>query len=196
MLRGKEIQAIAARQKVRDTQIEKDYVITWLLWGISKRPLLLESLVFKGGTVLKKAWFPDYRFSEDLDFTLIDAEMSDETLLAEFQAAATSIETGSAIQLELGQLEKHQSGSIAFYVHFVGSLGGKMGSNIWLIKSLNCRSLMGFGGRWGGISGSLSSIHHDAEGKVAVYPLGSEEYARFLQDESLKKIKAMRSKRG
>ena len=39
-------------------------------------------------------------------------------------------------------------------------------------------------------------VHSDAEGKVAVYPLGSEEYERFLEDEKLKKVKAMRSKRG
>ncbi len=39
-------------------------------------------------------------------------------------------------------------------------------------------------------------IHHDAAGKVAVYPLGSEEYERFLEDEKWKRVKAMRSKRG
>ena len=36
MLRGKDIQSIAGREKVRDTQIEKDYVITCLLWGIAE----------------------------------------------------------------------------------------------------------------------------------------------------------------
>lgn len=39
-------------------------------------------------------------------------------------------------------------------------------------------------------------IHHDAAGKVAVYPIGSEEYERFLKDEKWKRVKAMRSKRG
>ncbi len=38
--------------------------------------------------------------------------------------------------------------------------------------------------------------HHDAEGKVAVVALGSEEYQMFLQDPSLKQVKAMRTKRG
>lgn len=78
--------------------------------------------------MLKKAWFSGYRFSEDLDFTLIDAEFPDETLLNEFQEAATLIETESAIQFELGKIEKHQSGSIAFYINFIGPLGGRMGS--------------------------------------------------------------------
>jgi Family of unknown function (DUF6157) len=39
-------------------------------------------------------------------------------------------------------------------------------------------------------------IHHNAEGKVALYPADSEEYARFLSDSTVKKVKAMRSKKG
>ncbi|WP_255454060.1 MULTISPECIES: nucleotidyl transferase AbiEii/AbiGii toxin family protein [unclassified Thermococcus] len=33
---------------------------------------LWKNLAFKGGTCLKKAYFRDYRFSEDLDYTLIE----------------------------------------------------------------------------------------------------------------------------
>ncbi|WP_291322448.1 nucleotidyl transferase AbiEii/AbiGii toxin family protein [Desulfonatronospira sp.] len=34
------------------------------------RSSLDENLIFKGGTALKRCYFHDYRFSEDLDFTL------------------------------------------------------------------------------------------------------------------------------
>ena len=85
MLRGREIQAIAGKAQIRDTQIEKDYVLTWLLWGIAQSELLYKSLIFKGGTVLKKAYFPDYRFSEDLDFTLINAALTDMQIIEAFQ---------------------------------------------------------------------------------------------------------------
>jgi hypothetical protein len=37
--------------------------------------------------------------------------------------------------------------------------------------------------------------HHDAEGRVAAYPLGSEEYDRLRADADLAHTKAMRSKR-
>lgn len=50
--------------------VEKDYFLTLLLDGISHEPLLKESLVFKGGTALRKIYFKNYRYSEDLDFTL------------------------------------------------------------------------------------------------------------------------------
>lgn len=37
--------------------------------------------------------------------------------------------------------------------------------------------------------------HHDAEGRVAIYPAGSEEYQRLAADPDLKHTRAMRSKR-
>ena len=43
--------------------IEKDYVIGWMLAGISNHPELVSSWVFKGGTTLKKCYFETYRFS-------------------------------------------------------------------------------------------------------------------------------------
>jgi predicted nucleotidyltransferase component of viral defense system len=51
--------------------IEKDYVLGWLLWGIGDDPVLGHSWVFKGGTCLKKCYIETYRFSEDLDFTVL-----------------------------------------------------------------------------------------------------------------------------
>ena len=38
-------------------------------------------------------------------------------------------------------------------------------------------------------------IHHDAESRVALVPLGSAEYSALAADSSLKQLKAMRSKR-
>lgn len=50
--------------------IEKDYALSYILAGIADVPILRESMVFKGGTCLRKVYFPGYRFSEALDFTL------------------------------------------------------------------------------------------------------------------------------
>ncbi|GMV83735.1 MAG: hypothetical protein AMXMBFR7_49190 [Planctomycetota bacterium] len=51
--------------------VEKDYVLGWVLWGIANDPVLSEQWVFKGGTCLKKCYLETYRFSEDLDFTVL-----------------------------------------------------------------------------------------------------------------------------
>ena len=40
-----------------------------VLLGLLKTGGLFGNLMFKGGTCLRKCYFPDYRFSEDLDFT-------------------------------------------------------------------------------------------------------------------------------
>ena len=52
--------------------VEKDYSLGWMLAGIWNQKELKQNWVFKGGTCLKKCYFETYRFSEDLDFTLID----------------------------------------------------------------------------------------------------------------------------
>lgn len=49
--------------------LERDYVLSWLLAGISQVEALHDTLIFKGGTALKKCFFGDYRFSEVLDFS-------------------------------------------------------------------------------------------------------------------------------
>jgi predicted nucleotidyltransferase component of viral defense system len=56
---------------LREDVIEKDYVLGWLLWGIGSDPELGARWVFKGGTCLKKCYVETYRFSEDLDFTVL-----------------------------------------------------------------------------------------------------------------------------
>jgi predicted nucleotidyltransferase component of viral defense system len=75
MIKPSEIQNNARAVVVRDQQIEKDYILSWILQGVAENENLSKALVFKGGTVLKKAYFKDYRFSEYLDFTLLNDEI-------------------------------------------------------------------------------------------------------------------------
>ena len=51
--------------------LEKDYALAYLLAGMAQIPALSNALVLKGGTALRKFYFADYRFSEDLDFSLL-----------------------------------------------------------------------------------------------------------------------------
>ncbi|HEY5342284.1 MAG TPA: nucleotidyl transferase AbiEii/AbiGii toxin family protein [Solirubrobacteraceae bacterium] len=57
--------------------IEKDYVLGWVLAAIAAEPALAEHWIFKGGTCLRKCYYETYRFSEDLDFTVIDGGPED-----------------------------------------------------------------------------------------------------------------------
>ncbi len=68
----------ASRQSVPQQIIEKDYALSYILAGISIHPSINSALVFKGGTALKKLFFGDYRFSEDLDFSAMYSPTGDE----------------------------------------------------------------------------------------------------------------------
>ena len=70
MLSRAELQRLANRQKVALGILEKDYVLTEVLKALSQVPMLNEDFVFKGGTALRKVYFPNWRYSEDLDFTV------------------------------------------------------------------------------------------------------------------------------
>lgn len=61
-----------SRVGLTEEVVEKDYVLGWLLWGIGSQPALRDHWVFKDGTCLKKCFVETYRFSEDLDFTVLD----------------------------------------------------------------------------------------------------------------------------
>jgi len=87
-----EIQQKARSVGVRDQQIKKDYILSWLLQGIAQHAQLSKAIVFKVDTVLKKVYFEDYRFSEDLDFTLLDNTITNEQIFEWFTEVFEFIE--------------------------------------------------------------------------------------------------------
>lgn len=124
MIKPGEIQNKARVAGVRDQQIEKDYILSWILQGIAHHEQLSTSIVFKGGTALKKLYFEDYRFSEDLDFTLLDNDTSNEKILKGFNEAFEYISEETNIPLEIIGNNEHEDGSLNFYIGYVGPLGG------------------------------------------------------------------------
>lgn len=81
MIDKRDILEAASTLGLLPSVVEKDYVLGWLLAGINAHPALSTSWIFKGGTCLKKCYFETYRFSEDLDFTLLDPSQIDEAFL-------------------------------------------------------------------------------------------------------------------
>jgi len=67
MINYNQVKKIASNLLLSEETIEKDYFIEIFLYYISRNKDL-KNLVFRGGTCLKKIYFSDYRFSEDLDF--------------------------------------------------------------------------------------------------------------------------------
>jgi len=69
MISKDEVERLSLQHGVPLPSVEKDYVMGWLLWAIAANPWLGRNLVLKGGNCLRKLYFPDTRFSDDLDFT-------------------------------------------------------------------------------------------------------------------------------
>ena len=125
MIKPGEIQNIAREAGVRDQQIEKDYVLSWILQGIASHEHLSKSLIFKGGTLLKKVYFKYYRYSEDLDFSLLDDSISNEQVFEWFKEIFEYIEEEANIPLEIIDDNEHEDGGINFYISYIGPFGGQ-----------------------------------------------------------------------
>lgn len=69
MIATAELHSVAGQEGLRFDQIEKDYVILWLLSGLARSGAAEHGWVFKGGTCLRHCYYKGYRFSEDIDFS-------------------------------------------------------------------------------------------------------------------------------
>ena len=81
MIEKTELLKLATSLKTPLSTVEKDYILGWFIAAIQNNSELSDNWVFKGGTCIKKCYLYDYRFSEDLDFTLLDSSQLNENFL-------------------------------------------------------------------------------------------------------------------
>ncbi len=108
-------------RRIPESVLERDYCLAWFLAGLSRSPLR-EQLAFKGGTALKRCYFGDYRFSEDLDFTLT-AEVPLANILAALDGIYAEVHRASGVAFRFSREDrkKHQN-SHTFYLAYEGPL--------------------------------------------------------------------------
>ena len=100
MINRQEVMDFSREFGLAPNVIEKDYVLGWILAGISNHSELSQSWIFKGGTCLKKCYFETYRFSEDLDFTLTHRDhLIEEFLIKTFSGVADWVYDESGIEI-------------------------------------------------------------------------------------------------
>lgn len=127
MIPQAEISKLAFREGMSDKVIEKDYVITWILLALADSDLK-DPLAFKGGTALRKIYFPDYRYSEDLDFTLT-REITNAVLFQKLNETLNRLakEQGFQFAVPEEKIEERED-SLTAYVNFVGPLQARLDS--------------------------------------------------------------------
>ncbi len=116
------IQQATRDGRVSRLVIERDYAQSYVLLGIASNAQLRETLVFKGGTALKKVYFKSYRFSEDLDFSAIDGPKGpalEQAIRAAVDAAESAARTLAPVAMTVERYEErdpHPGGQEAFVV--------------------------------------------------------------------------------
>ena len=71
MISTAEVQRIAGALGLEPRVIDHDYALGCYLCFLGIQSTVQEKWLFKGGTALRKCYFEEYRFSEDLDFTVL-----------------------------------------------------------------------------------------------------------------------------
>lgn len=115
-----------ASTRIPEAVLERDYCLAWFLVALS-RVQLRERLAFKGGTALKRCYFGDYRFSEDLDFTLM-TETDFETIRKELDGVFGEARraTGAVFRFARQDRRTHEN-SHTFYLAVEGPLPAPAG---------------------------------------------------------------------
>jgi len=120
MISQAELFRLAQRFGVGERITEKDYVLSWVLIAIAEGDLR-EHVVFKGGTALKKAYFPEYRFSEDLDFTL-PGDLPHDELVGLLGGLLPQLSRRVNLRVELARADLTRHESTDAEVTYVGPL--------------------------------------------------------------------------
>jgi len=108
-------------RRIPESVLERDYCLAWFLVGLSRSPLR-EQLAFKGGTALKRCYFGDYRFSEDLDFTLTE-ELPLHDILAALDGIYAEVHRASGVVFRFSREDrKTHLNSHTFYLAHEGPL--------------------------------------------------------------------------
>jgi predicted nucleotidyltransferase component of viral defense system len=108
-------------RRIPEAVLERDYCLAWFLVGLSQSQLR-DLLIFKGGTALKRCHFGDYRFSEDLDFTLarrVEFAEIREGLEEVYELVAQA--SGIRFSFEAEDRQTHVN-SYTFYLRYQGPL--------------------------------------------------------------------------
>jgi uncharacterized protein len=108
-------------QRIPEAVVERDYCLAWFLTGLASHPLH-DVLAFKGGTALRRCYFADYRFSGDMDFTLI-TPIDFAAIRKGLDEIFAAVETASGIEMAFDREDKqsHQN-SHTFYFRYQGPL--------------------------------------------------------------------------
>jgi hypothetical protein len=113
--------AAGGGKRIPEDVLERDYCLAWFLCCLAQSDLKAV-LAFKGGTALKRCYFADYRFSEDLDFTLREP-LPFEEIRGRLERVYAAVQEQSGITFAFDREDRQaHANSYTFYLRYTGPL--------------------------------------------------------------------------
>lgn len=125
MISLREVQRRAFEMRIPEQAVERDYVLTWVLSEIARHPTLGEQAALKGGTAIQKLYFPRWRLSEDLDYTL-RTPWETEPMVDALNDVCTACGRSSGLEVAIASYEPRRQDdrlrTLTLYLAYVGPL--------------------------------------------------------------------------
>ena len=96
MIEAEEIETKAKEFEIHPSNVQRDYIFGWLLFGIFTVSGLKDRIFLKGGNALRKGYFENTRFSGDLDFGIPD-DIAEADLLSEINKVCDFIQEKTGV---------------------------------------------------------------------------------------------------
>ncbi len=96
MILRDEIEAKSKEFEIHPTNVERDYLFGWFLFGLFTISDLKNEIFLKGGNALRKGYFENTRFSSDLDFGIM-GDIDQNLLLGEINKVCDFIQEKAGI---------------------------------------------------------------------------------------------------
>jgi predicted nucleotidyltransferase component of viral defense system len=100
MISKEEIEQKGHEFGIHVAHVQRDYVFGWLLVAIYSATALKDTLILKGGNCFRKAYFPNTRFSADLDFST-ESAIDESFVVGEFNKACQFVQDQAGVTFEL-----------------------------------------------------------------------------------------------
>jgi uncharacterized protein len=108
-------------RRFQESVLERDYCLAWFLAALAESDLK-PVLGFKGGTALKRCYYENYRFSEDLDFTLTEP-ITFEELAKRLESVYAAVYDAAGIVFTFDREDRQpHENSYTFYLKYIGPL--------------------------------------------------------------------------
>ena len=99
MINKAEIETKAREFEINTSNVQRDYVFGWLLHGLFTVSDLKDEIFLKGGNALRKGYFENTRYSNDLDLG-IPGEITEARLLEQLNQVCEYVGATSGVTFE------------------------------------------------------------------------------------------------